>query len=552
MCKDRDNLGENGSWEGFRSFGGESSSQGRRGKDVAWRGLSSKGAVLPSRGSRGLFPSLSARLAAGFLLCLLLAVGYTSLNPTDASPDELLIFHQQRRIRLPLVSIDGQSYVPILDVLRLLDLAYSESGSAGYLRIFVGKDVVELNRNRVRVRLNRSSIGLAAPVLFHRGRWLAPLGFVPDVLNRVLKPAIRVSPSGNRWLTGGRDFVRINLTARTTDEASRLVVSLVNAGEIQVRGEERRILFLLGATPVDPPGAEVTSYRDERIGGVSFEETADSSRLVVSLADESVQARLTPLAGQKAYLVDAYRLAAVDPTTVQEPKRSFRWTSRPQASGWRRITVDPGHGGADRGVVVREGVYEKDVTLSIARRVRWVLESKLGVETVMSRGQDRTLSLEDRAREANRSRSDLFLSIHLGNGNSTTPSRSYVYLAKLPPEEAPAEDRGEGAVFELVRWDRAQAAVLHRSFRLAEILQEVTNERFNGGDPLSFRHAPLRLLSPLAMPAVLLELGNVEQVEFREVVLTEPFQNSVAIAVLSALKQFRPIDEAVMARQEAP
>ena len=141
-----------------------------------------------------------------------------------------------------------------------------------------------------------------------------------------------------------------------------------------------------------------------------------------------------------------------------------------------------------------------------------------------------------------------FLSIHLGNGASAISSGSYVYLAKLPPGEAPAQDRGEGAAFELVRWDRAQAAVLHRSFQLAQILQAVTNERFNGGAPLSFRHAPLRLLSPLAMPAVLLELGNVKQDRFRETVLTEPFQNGVAVAVLAALQQFRPIDEAAMDR----
>lgn len=544
MGTDRANSGRDGSEKGSPSSARRSSSPGDRG----YGDPSHEGIVRPSRGSRGLFPSPSARLAVGLLVCLLLAVGLTGLDPTDAAPDELLIFHRGHRVRLSLVSIEGQSYVPILDVLHLLDLAYSESGSAGYLRIFAGKDVVELARDRARVRLNRSSIGLAAPVLFHQGRWLTPRGFVPDVLNRVLKPAIRVSPSGNRWLTGGRDFVRINLTARTSGEASRVIVSLVNAGEVQVRGEERRILFLLGAYPVDPPGAEVTSYRDERIGGVSFEETAESSRLVVSLADEFVQARLTRLSGQNAYLVDAYRLTEEAPSTPQEPKRSFRWTSRPRASGWRRITIDPGHGGADRGVALGEGVYEKDVTLSIARKVRWVLESKLGVETILSRGQDRTLSLEDRAREANRSRSDLFLSIHLGNGASPIPSRSYVYLAKLPPGEALAQDRVEEAAFELVRWDRAQAVVLHRSFRLAEMLQAVTNERFNGGEPLTFRHAPLRLLAPLGMPAVLLELGNVNQAEFRERVLTEPFQNGVAIAVLSALQQFRPIDEAAVAR----
>ncbi len=486
------------------------------------------------------------------MIWLLIAFESTGLNQTAISPDELLIFHEQRRIRLPLVSIDGHSYVPILDVLQLLDLAYSESGSAGYLRIFAGRNVVELNRNRVRVQLNQSSIGLAAPVLFRQDRWLAPRGFVPDVLNRVLKPAIRVSPSGNRWLTGGRDFVRINLTTRTTEDASRLVVALVNAGEIEVRGEEGRILFLLGRHPVDPPGAEVTSFRDERIGGVSFEETAESSRLVVSLADESVQSRVTRVSAQNAYLLDAYRPTAEDPSTAQGLKRSFRLARRPEAYRWRRITIDPGHGGADRGVVVGEGVFEKDVTLSIARKVRSELESKLGVETVLSRSQDQTLLLEDRVLAANRSRSDLFLSIHLGNGNSPTPSRSYVYLAKLLPAEDLAQDRRQGAFFELVRWDRAQSTVLHRSYRLAEILQRATNERFNGGDLPRFRHAPLRLLSSLAMPAVLLELGNVKQAEFREAVLAEPFQNSVAIAVLAALQQFRPIDEEAMARQATP
>lgn len=548
MGIDRADSGRDGSEKGSPSSARRSSSPGDRG----YGDPSHERIVRPSRGSRGLFPSLSARLAVGLVLCLLLAVGFTSIDPSDAAPDELLIFHQQRRVRLPLVSIEGRSYVPILDVLHLLDLAYSESGSAGYLRIFAGKDLVELAHNRVRVRLNRSSIGLAAPVLFHEGRWLTPRGFVPDVLNRVLKPAIRVSPSGNRWLTGGRDFVRINLSARTTDEASRLVVSLVNAGEIRVRGEDRRIVFLLGAYPVDPPGAEVTSYRDERVKGISFEEAGDSSRLVVSLADESVQTRLTRLTGQNSYLVDAYRLTTQDPTTAREQQRSFRRTGRPQVTGWRRITIDPGHGGADRGVLVREGLYEKDVTLSVARKVRWVLESRLGVETVLTRGQDRTLSLEDRAREANRSRSDLFLSIHLGNGTSPISSGTYVYLAKLPPGEVLAQDRGDGAAFELLRWDRAQASVLHRSFPLAQILQAVANERFNGGDPLSFRHAPLRLLSPLAMPAVLLELGNVKQDKFRETVLTEPYQNGVALAVLAALQQFRPIDEAAMAGREVP
>ena len=186
--------------------------------------------------------------------------------------------------------------------------------------------------------------------------------------------------------------------------------------------------------------------------------------------------------------------------------------------------------GRRQGVVVGEGVFEKDVTLSIARKVRSELESKLGVETVLSRSQGQTLSLEDRVLAANGGRSDLFLSIHLGNGYSPTPSRSYVYLAKLLPAEDLAQDRRQGASFELVRWDRAPVD------RASSKLPPGRNPAKGNQRADQWRRpAEVSACAPeaavlVAMPAVLLELGNVKQAEFREAVLAEPFQDSVAIA----------------------
>ncbi len=549
---DQSNVKGNGFPEGWQSSTrrsspgrGDPQSLVRRapsGPTSAWRSL-------PKRRRPG---GQVSQLIVGCLFWLLVTLETVALNLTPASADELLIFHQQQRVTLPLFPTGGQTYLPIIEVLQILDLAYSESVSAGYLRIFSPNQVVELNRNEVLVRLNQSPIGLPAPVLFDQGRWLVPEGFIPDVLNRMIEPDIKISRSGKRWVIGASDFVRISLTARKTDDSTQMVFYLVNAGEIDVRNEERRVVFFLGNVPVEPPGAEVTSYQDERIGGISFEETAESSQLVVYLADESVEVRMTRVASQKAYTLEAYRRIPDGRQSSQAVKRRFLVPGRPETYGWRRITIDPGHGGSDRGAFIRQGIYEKDVAFSIASKVRWVLETELGVETVLSRGQDETVSLEDRVLAANRGHSNLFLSIHLGNGNPSTTSKSYVYLAKMPSSPELPEDRVDQGTFVLLPWDQAQAPVLHRSFRLAEILQLVTNQLFNGGDSLRFRHAPLRLLPALAMPAVLLELGNVNQVGFRETVLTERFQNSVAVAVLSALEQFRTVDEAVAARAGTP
>ena len=216
------------------------------------------------------------------------------------------------------------------------------------------------------------------------------------------------------------------------------------------------------------------------------------------------------------------------------------------------VVIDAGHGGRDLGALVKEGLHEKDVTLFIARKVRWILETELGVEVVLSRSEDKTLSLEDRVLFANRGRFDLFLSIHLGNWQSASFSKSYVYFAKMPPLKNDLEIRKKEFSSVLLPWDQAQASVLHRSFCLAEELQIIINELLNEGEVLNHRHAPLRLLSSLAMPAVLLELGNVNHPDFRERVLTDQFQQNVTVAVLSALEQFRKTDESIITGKEKP
>ena len=491
------------------------------------------------------------QLASRYLFSSVLIWIWIVLTLTSGLANNLLVFHDQKRYFLPLIEMGRQSYFPIVQLLQILDLPYSESVSSGYLRIFPGKVVIEVNRNQSVARLNQSSILLPADVLFDQDQWLVPLEFVPQVLNKGLVPGIKIASAGDRWSTGGIDFIRLKLTTTKLDQATRIVINPVNAGEIVVRKNGTRVVFSLGNTPIESPGSEI-SYRDERVEAVFLEETAESSQLVVQLANESIEARITRIANQEVYLLEAYSQLQGEVGYSRVGEVPFLLPSEGESRRWRRIIIDAGHGGADLGALVKEGLHEKDVTLSIARKIRWILEAELAVEVVLSRSEDETLSLEDRVFFANRGRFDLFLSIHLGNWNSSSVAKSYVYLAKMPPLKNDLEVREEEFSFVLLPWDQAQARVLHRSFRLAEALQIVINELFNGGESLNHRHAPLRLLSSLGMPAVLLELGNVNHPDFRERVLTDQFQKNVTVAVLSALEQFRKTDESIIAGKDKP
>jgi len=60
------------------------------------------------------------------------------------------------------------------------------------------------------------------------------------------------------------------------------------------------------------------------------------------------------------------------------------------------VAIDPAHGGDDTGVKLSRGVYEKDVTLAVAKFVQVNL-SESGVQVRLTRSDDRALSLLERA-----------------------------------------------------------------------------------------------------------------------------------------------------------
>src|SRR5207245_9156949 len=57
----------------------------------------------------------------------------------------------------------------------------------------------------------------------------------------------------------------------------------------------------------------------------------------------------------------------------------------PPPGGLRTIVVDAGHGGDDSGVKGAHGTLEKNVTLSVARRLKATLEARLGVRVLLTR-----------------------------------------------------------------------------------------------------------------------------------------------------------------------
>lgn len=93
------------------------------------------------------------------------------------------------------------------------------------------------------------------------------------------------------------------------------------------------------------------------------------------------------------------------------------------------VVIDPGHGGKDPGAISRAtGLQEKVAVLSIAQRLKRILDAKPGYRAILTRDRDIFIPLRDRTAIARRNKADLFVSIHADAVEGEGPRGSSVYM----------------------------------------------------------------------------------------------------------------------------
>jgi N-acetylmuramoyl-L-alanine amidase len=215
----------------------------------------------------------------------------------------------------------------------------------------------------------------------------------------------------------------------------------------------------------------------------------------------------------------------------------------------RKIALDPGHGGDSLGTQAPLGLLEKELTLDIAQRLRKLLEAD-SFEVVMTREQDRSVSLEERGLAANRDGADIFVSIHLNwieNRKARGVETYYLgatndpYLTRL----AAAENRESGYSMADMRGllDRIYADVRQdKSRTLAEVVQASLFRSLGKVNPglenRGVKAAPFIVLLATEMPAILAEVSCLSN-EDEAALLTKPlYRQYIADALAAGIRSY--------------
>lgn len=146
-------------------------------------------------------------------------------------------------------------------------------------------------------------------------------------------------------------------------------------------------------------------------------------RLVVDLAGTSHEAFMRGLKQPEKRVAAAAaegKNAATGKPIVQAaakqeatlPKAPAKAEAKKRQTAKHVIVLDPGHGGADPGTVGVSGVYEKHITLSMARELKGALERTGRYQVVLTRERDIFVSLRKRVEIARKAGAELFVSLH--------------------------------------------------------------------------------------------------------------------------------------------
>mgnify|MGYP006375850559 FL=1 len=80
------------------------------------------------------------------------------------------------------------------------------------------------------------------------------------------------------------------------------------------------------------------------------------------------------------------------------------------------VVIDAGHGGDDGGAISKDGIREKDITLSLSKKIK-ALNSNKDVKIILTRDKDITQPVRDKVDFAVQQKPDLFISLHVGWAN---------------------------------------------------------------------------------------------------------------------------------------
>lgn len=216
------------------------------------------------------------------------------------------------------------------------------------------------------------------------------------------------------------------------------------------------------------------------------------------------------------------------------------------------IVLDPGHGGKDPGAIGYSGVYEKNITLAMAKELKVILE-KEGYKVHLTRSTDIFIPLRDRVKIARKYNADLFISIHADSAvNRSAKGLSVYTLSETASDKeaaALAERENKADVvagLNLLEHSKevsdilinlAQRETMNRSSEFASFMVQEMRKSVKLRDN-THRFAGFAVLKAPDVPSVLLEMGYLSNRTEERLLKQKDYRRKLAVSTSKAVEKY--------------
>ncbi|NCO67686.1 MAG: N-acetylmuramoyl-L-alanine amidase [Nitrospirae bacterium] len=223
----------------------------------------------------------------------------------------------------------------------------------------------------------------------------------------------------------------------------------------------------------------------------------------------------------------------------------------------RKIVIDAGHGGHDPGAVGLRGLYEKDVVLDIALKLKKILLADKLNEVFLTRETDVFLPLEERTAIANKKGADLFVSIHANASPGRQARGIETYLLNWTDNEeairvAARENHislkkmkamhRQMDVMDIIKSDLIRQNKRDESIKLAHYIQKSMVSTMNSSHEnildLGVKQALFYVLFGARMPSVLVEVSFISNPEEERLLSSDSYRMQIAEAIAGGLNKY--------------
>ena len=216
------------------------------------------------------------------------------------------------------------------------------------------------------------------------------------------------------------------------------------------------------------------------------------------------------------------------------------------------VAIDAGHGGKDTGAIGYGGLYEKDIMLKLAFKVKKQIDAQPGMRAVLTRDRDVFIPLHKRVRKARQQNADIFLSLHAdafhdkrARGGSvyilsTTGASSVMARILAKSENASLQDvklKGRDADVAFVLSDLTRSANIRASRKLAKtVLGEMRQSVYL--HKKTVQSADFAVLKSIDMPSLLIETAFISNPSEAKKLKSGYFQTQMAQSIVRGLDRF--------------